>query len=135
MNIYIYIYHRVHVLSTNFSLNFCNSSYGGGGKGRGRGGVCPLSEFLQALKLNTGRHECTRPRESDNLLSASKIDLCERTYYEHASWTILIINGKLCCSLYEMFCLLGGAVRSFLSFFLRSGRLSAPSLIGRGKFR
>lgn len=44
-----------------------------------------LSEFLQALKLNTGRHECTRPRESDNLLSASKIDLCERTYYEHAS--------------------------------------------------
>ena len=34
-----------------------------------------------------------------------------------------------------MFCLLGGAVRSFLSFFLRSGRLSAPSLIGRGKFR
>lgn len=82
-NEYIYIHHRVHVLSTNFSLNFCNSSYGGGGKGRG--GVCPLSEFLQALKLNTGRHECTRPRESDNLLSASKTDLCERTYYEHAS--------------------------------------------------
>lgn len=36
-----------------------------------------LTLQVPSLKLNTGRQKCTRPRESDNLLSTSVIELSE----------------------------------------------------------